>query len=391
MKRFLKWTALAIAALLAAGLAFFFLVLPGMMDGMLNRTLVPGPYTASPEATALHETLTVADLHADSLLFGRDLLQRHDRAHVDVPRMVEGNVALQVFGAVTQSPAGLNIESNPADSDQIILIALGLRWPPATWTSNLERALYMARQFHDMAERSAGKLTVVKSRADLEAFLERRRTDRTLVAGMLAIEGAHALDGDPANVDVLFNAGYRMMSGAHFFDNAMAGSAHGEEKFGFTDEGREMLRRMEEKRMIFDISHASARQIDEALEIATRPVVVSHTGVRGTCDNNRNLTDDQLRRIAANGGLVGIGFWDVAVCGTTADSIAKAQRYVADLIGVEHVALGSDYDGTVTVPFDASGMVLLTEALMKAGFNAGQIGQIMGGNQIRFLMENLPQ
>jgi membrane dipeptidase len=391
MKRFLKIAGWVLLALIVLGLLFFFFVLGAMVEGSLNRTINPGPYRASDEATALHRTLTIADLHADSLLFGRDLLERSDRGHVDIPRLDEGNVALQIFSAVTQSPQGLNIERNSGDSDTIILIALGMRWPPSTWFSNLERALYQAGRLQDMADRSDNKFVVVRTARELQVFLDRRRQEPDIVAGVLAIEGAHALDGDVANVDRVFDAGYRMMSGAHFFDNPMAGSAHGEEKGGFTEAGRDMLKRMEAKGMIFDLSHASAQQIDEALAMATRPVVVSHTGVRGTCDNNRNLTDDQLKRIAANGGLVGIGFWDVAVCGTDADAIAKAIRYTADLIGIEHVALGSDYDGTVEVPFDASGMVLLTEALMKAGFNAEEIGKVMGGNEMRFLLENLPQ
>ena len=84
------------------------------------------------------------------------------------------------------------------------------------------------------------------------------------------------------------------------------------------------------------------------------------------------------------------GFWSFAVCGDDVASIAKAMRYTADLIGVDHVALGSDYDGTVTVPFDASGMALLTEALMAAKFTPEEIAKIMGGNQLRLLAEALP-
>ena len=118
-----------------------------------------------------------------------------------------------------------------------------------------------------------------------------------------------------------------------------------------------MVKRMEARKMIVDLSHGSDQQIDDVLAMATRPVVVSHTGVRGTCDNSRNLSDAQLRAIAANGGLVGIGFWETAVCGKDAAAIAKAVRYAAGLIGVDHVALGSDFDGAVPVPFDATGMV----------------------------------
>ena len=91
-----------------------------------------------------------------------------------------------------------------------------------------------------------------------------------------------------------------------------------------------------------------------------------------------------------NGGLVGIGFWETAVCGTDARAIAAAQRYAADLIGADHVGLGSDFDGSVKVPFDASGIVQVTEALLETGFGNEDIAKIMGGNEIRLLLANLP-
>src|SRR5262249_62321849 len=106
----------------------------------------------------------------------------------------------------------------------------------------------------------------------------------------------------------------------------MAGSAHGVEKYGLTDKGRELTRRMEEKRVFIDLAHASPKTIDDVLRIATRPVIVSHTGVKGTCDNTRNLSDDHLKAIANNGGIVGIGFWDTAVCGRGPGAGAQALR-----------------------------------------------------------------
>ena len=105
-----------------------------------------------------------------------------------------------------------------------------------------------------------------------------------------------------------------MVGLAHFFDNAVAGSAHGVEKGGLTALGRELVAELEARSMIVDLAHSSARTIDDVLSIATRPVVASHTGVRGVADNARNLPDDQLRGIAATGGMVGIGFWPTA-CG----------------------------------------------------------------------------
>jgi microsomal dipeptidase-like Zn-dependent dipeptidase len=390
MRRILRIAGVVLAVLVAAGLGFFFFVLPGQVEAAMNGVLAPAPHAASDRAQALHKTLQVADLHADSLLWGRDLVERGTRGHVDIPRLADGNVAVQVFSVVSKTPHNLNIEENDDDSDDITLLAIGLRWPISTWFSLKERALYQAARLHDMAARSDNRFMLIKSKADLRRFLERRKVEPAIVAGVLALEGAQVLEGDVANVQVMFDAGYRMMSAAHFFDTEMGGSAHGMEKGGLTEAGREMLRLMEGLGMIFDIAHASPAQIDEVLALATRPVVVSHTGVKGTCENRRNLSDEQLRAIAAKGGLVGIGFWETAICGTDAAAIALAQRHVADTIGVRHLALGSDFDGAVATPFDATGLVQITDAMLQAGFSDAEISQAMGGNQIRFLLENLP-
>jgi microsomal dipeptidase-like Zn-dependent dipeptidase len=124
--------------------------------------------------------------------------------------------------------------------------------------------------------------------------------------------------------------------------------------------------------------------------MATRPVIVSHTGVKGTCNNTRNLSDDQLRAIGRNGGIVGIGFWDTAVCGRDAAAIAKAIRHAANIMGVDHVALGSDFDGAVETPFDATGVVQITDALLREGVKEDEIRKIMGENVIRMLQSYLP-
>ena len=145
---------------------------------------------------------------------------------------------------------------------------------------------------------------------------------------------------------------------------AFGGSAHGVEQGGLTDAGREMVRRMEARSVILDLAHASARTIDDALAFATRPVVVSHTGVRGVCDNARNLGDDHLAGIAATGGVVGIGFWDTACGGRDPSWIARSIAYAVERIGADHVALGSDWDGAVPVPFDAAGLAHLTDCLL---------------------------
>ena len=205
------------------------------------------------------------------------------------------------------------------------------------------------------------------------------------------MEGLHALEGDLANLDVFYDAGYRMLGLAHSFDNEVAGSAAGLEKGGLTDLGRAVVRRMEERHVLVDLAHVAPASIDDVVDMATRPVVVSHTGVQGTCPGPRNLADRHVRRIAETGGVIGIGYWEGAVCSIELKAIIRAIRYVADLVGVEHVALGSDFDGTVHTLFDTTGLVLITEALLNGGFSEDEVGLIMGGNVLRLLMEMLPR
>lgn len=383
--------ALSILVVTLCIVAAFWAEIPSLVDQRMNKVLVRPPYSAPDKALALHSQLTIADLHADSLLWGRDLLQRDTVGHVDIPRLAEGNVALQVFSLPTKTPRGLNIESNDDKSDNITLLALAERWPRATWTSLTQRALYQARRLHQFAKGSRGGFVVIESANDLADYLGRRTRNRNLTAGLLSIEGAHALDGKLENLDVLYRAGYRMMSPSHFFDTDIGGSGAGVGKIGLTDKGREWVRQMEARHMIVDLAHASPKTIDDVLAVATRPVVVSHTGVKGTCNNNRNLSDEQIRGVAAKGGLIGIGYWDTATCGTDARAIVRAMRYVSDRVGVEHVALGSDFDGAVTEPFDTTGLVKITEAMMDAGFSEAEIRMVMGENAVKFLLENLPE
>ena len=387
MKRILILIAVALVLL---GLAAFFVVVPKVVDGKYNVVLHGPPYAASEKARELHKRLTVVDLHADSLLWDRDLAARNSRGHLDVPRLVEGNVAVQAFTIVTKVPRGLNIESNSDESDLITLLSIAGRWPVASWSSLKERALYQARRLNALAAGSNGKLVVIRTAADLSSYLERRSADPNITAGFIGIEGAHALEGDLNNIEVFYDAGVRMMSPSHFFDNDIGGSAHGLGKGGLTEKGKEMVRRMQAAHMLVDLAHASPAVIADVLAVSTKPLVVSHTGVKGTCDNTRNLSDEQLKGIAATGGLVGIGYWETAVCGRDAKAIARAIRYTADLVGVEHVGLGSDFDGAVTTPFDTTGLVQITDALIEQGFNEEEIRMIMGGNAVRLLMQSLP-
>ena len=380
-----------ISTLTAASLALIggFLSAPVLVDEHFNRVHPPSGKAPSAATTALHQSLWIADLHADSLLWQRNLNRDSQRGHVDFPRLQRANVALQAFSVVTKTPRKMNIERNGSDTDNITALVVAQGLPPATWNSLLARATYQAGELRQQASRSDGKVRVIGSRDQLRSFIAAREKDPALLAGWLTLEGAHALEGKLDNLDTLYRAGYRMAAPTHFFDTELSGSQHGLKKGGLTPLGKQWLRAMEQRKMIVDLAHASPATIDDVLTMAKRPVMVSHTGVRGTCANGRNLSDAQLKRIAAQGGLVGIGFWNTAVCGKDVASIARAIKYTVKLIGAEHVAYGSDFDGAVTTAIDAAGLPRLTQALLDAGLSEAQIRRVAGENVRDFLLKNL--
>jgi microsomal dipeptidase-like Zn-dependent dipeptidase len=391
-----QWTAivvatlLALVALLAAAAAAVFGLAPRLAEQRRNRLLAPPPYGATERARALHRDLTVVDLHNDSLLWGRDLLERATIGHLDVPRAIEGGLALGTYAASTKVPRRANMDRNDGTTDDVVLLAIAQRWPRSAWTSPLGRALYLAARLHAMAAASDGRLHVITSAPELEAFLARRAADAATTAGLLSIEGAHALEGTLANLDRIADAGYRMISPVHLFDNEFAGSAHGFEKGGLTALGRELIERLETRSIIVDVAHGSVATIDDILSMARRPVVASHTGVRASFDSVRNLPDDHVRGIAATGGVIGIGFWPTVTGGEDVAAIARSIEATVAIVGVEHVALGSDFDGAMPMPFDVTGLVQLTDALLAEGFSEPSIKAIMGGNAIRVLRASLP-
>ena len=379
---------LAILVVVVIGAAFA--VVPGMVDRRMNKVVPAAHVTVSDSARALHRTLLVADMHADELLWGRDPLARADHGHVDVPRLTDGNVALQVFSVVTKTPKNQNYDHNTAETDNITLLAIAQRWPMSTWTSLRARALYQASRLTDAVAQSDGALVLITDRASLGAFLASRDAKPDKHAALLAIEGLHALDGKLESVDTLYAHGFRMLGLTHFFDNEVAASAHGVTHGGLTPLGRQVVERMEALHILVDLAHASPQTVHEVLAMAKRPIVVSHTGVAATCPGPRNLTDDQLKAISANGGVIGIGYWDAAVCTLGAVSIAKAIRHAVDVAGIEHVALGSDFDGATSTPFATDGLVEITQALLDQHFSHDDIAKIMGGNVFRLLGESLP-
>lgn len=382
----MKWIGGVIALLAAAGAGYFFSIAPARVDAQLNAVIAHDPYKVSEEARALHASLVVADLHADTLLWMRDPARRQSRGHTDLPRLREGGVGLQVFTAVTKSPKGQNYDRNAADTDQLTLLMIAQRWPVGTWGSLFERAMYQAKRLQRLDARAGDAFRMVRTRGELKAAL-----DAGALAGIYGIEGAHPLEGDLVNLGRLYDEGLRIVGLQHFFDNELGGSLHGLSGAGLTDFGRDVVAAAEARHMIIDVAHSSEAVVRDVLAIAHRPVILSHTGLKGHCDSARNISDALMKEIAVKGGLVGVGYWDGAVCEPTPETIAAAIRYAVDLLGADHVALGSDFDGSTTVPFDASELPVVTQALMDAGLDAATIRAVMGENAIRFFLENLPE
>lgn len=367
------------------------MTVPTMIEKSSNPVKETAPYNVSQQALELYQSLDfVADLHCDALLWGRNLTERADYGHVDFPRMQEANVAMQVFTIVSKSPRGQNMDFNTADTqDNITLLNIVQGRPISNWFSLINRTLYQSAKLQEFADNYGKEFILIKSKADLERLIEARKTDKNVIGGLLGIEGAHALEGNMQNLERVYEAGVRLIGPVHFFDNELGGSAHGESGEGLTEFGKSVIKRMNELNMIIDLAHVSPKMFDDILEVSEKPVMVSHTGIRAVLNSPRNLSDDQIRKIAEKGGIIGIAFFDMAVGPDEIKGIVASMKRVKNLVGVEHVALGSDYDGSVAVPFDITGLPIIVEALIQEGFSDEDIRAIMGENVKRFLIENL--
>lgn len=384
-----KWLGRVILSVLIL-LGVFFAIAPPLAEHVLNPTprVDPGPVSAP--AAELHANLTIGDWHADSLLWKRDLLKRASRGQIDLPRLIDGNVALQVFTAVTKSPSGLNYEANSAEApDDITKLAIGQLWPVRTWGSLLERALYQSEKLHRFADASEGKLRIIRTRSDLEAVLAARAVGKTVVGALLGIEGSHPLEGDLGNMDLLDEAGHRVIGLQHFFDNDIGGSLHGMSNSGLTNFGRVVVNEIQNRGMVLDLAHSSPRVAAEVVEMVESPVILSHTGLYSHCESRRNLLDPLMVAIARTGGVIGIGYWRDVNCADGPDGVAAAIRAAIEVVGEDHVSLGSDFDGLVHPTFDTSDLAALTQALMDEGLNETQIRKVMGENMVRVLRARL--
>ena len=389
MRKFL----IILTGLVAVAAIGFFALAPTLAEKSMNRIEGSGQWPVSAAAKALHKRLVIIDTHGDTLLWQRPITASSDRGHIDLGRLEAGNVALQVFSSVTKTPKGQNYEANSDKTDNITLLAIGQMQPVKTWglfgPALLNRSLWHAEKLARAETASNGRLRIIRTPADLATLIADRAAGERVTGALLSSEGMQNLEGNAANLEVLHRAGFRMMGLTHFFDNDIAGSMHGERKGGLTALGRRLVPVMEDRGIIIDLAHSSHATFAEVMQVARRPVVISHGGVKGTCNTNRNLTDDELRLLARNGGVIGIGYWDAAVCAATPQATAKAIIYAANIAGIDHVGLGSDFDGSTTTGFDTAHIDAVTQALLAAGMAEADIARVMGGNALRLLAAGL--
>lgn len=387
------------------------------------------------------EGLFLADLHADTLLWGLDPLAARSGGHLDGPRLAASGIGLQVFAAPTWTPLPFR-----NDEDRLVVSRGGFDQSHALFPTEFlsparrrglkrrSRALRIAWRFREMVEDSAAETApfeavAIRAPGDLDGLAAATAPGRRRIGAMLALEGLHWLSDAEAKetvdaaLDELYEAGYRMLSPTHRFSNGLGGASENSEgRGGLTDTGRKVVHGCFERGVALDLAHAAPALIREACGIAlTRrrrphPVLISHAGVKAVNPQPRNLSNADIRSVVATGGLIGVGFWRSAMgwrddqpfaakMGRIVDSFRavlealRREDFVEEMEGrfgrydpYEHIAFGSDFDGATTTAFDVTGvshvvaaLAALTDADGAPVFPRDKLALIAGENARRVL------
>ncbi len=311
--------------------------------------------------------LRIADCHCDTIaLFGEegyDFTSRNRSSHLDLPRLIEGRIALQFFAVCTA---------------------------PLPERRPLHAALRMIGRFHRTLD-ACPSLQLIETQEDLLAAEEGDR-----IGALLALEGAEPLEGSVELLDIFCRLGLRALSLTWNHRNPFAdGVGETAAAAGLTRAGRKLVEALSRKGIILDLAHLAPRSFAEALELTSRPPLVSHANARALCEHRRNLDDEQLKALAARNGVIGLTLYPHFIAGreeATLDELVDHFVHIAELIGVEHLACGSDFDGigeTVTGIADAAAYPNLLEALQRRGFRPREIELIARGNVERILRAHL--
>jgi membrane dipeptidase len=310
----------------------------------------------------VHMSDAVVDLHCDTLLEihagQRRLSDRSTKGHIDLPRLREGGVDVQVFAAY-------------------VAPKLAARGP--------DRARELIRAFKAAVAASPDLMV----HATTVAAIEQARREHKLAA-VLSIENGDALGGRLEALDEFYREGVRMLGLTWNPSNALGDGVLGRRHGGLTDLGRAAARRMEALGMVVDASHLSEAAFWDLMNASRGPIIASHSNAAALHPHPRNLTDEQLRAIARRGGVVGVNFYPGFLGSATLTRVLDHIDHMVRVMGIDHVALGSDYDGIPQAPAgleDAARLPNLTAGLQARGYAMEQIRKVLGGNALRVLRE----
>ncbi|MDA0634960.1 membrane dipeptidase [Nonomuraea sp. MCN248] len=337
--------------------------------------------------SSLHRRTVVADTHNDLLMAVSARPPERWAAFFRerwLPQLQEGGVRLQVLPVFIDDPY------RPEGA--------------------LRRTLRMIECAHVIAEANADRVRLCTDAAGIDAAL-----DDGLIALVLALESMPGLDASVELIPTMHRLGVRIASIAHWGRTPLAdGSGEDATGSGLTSHGVAALREMERLGIVFDISHLGASGVAHVLELATRPVMATHSSARALLDHHRNLTDDQLRAVAATGGVVCVnffaGFLTERPSEVTLDHLLDHIEHLVAVAGIDHVGLGPDFVrevlADVTPPceetihgFDPgaaipglegpAGLPMVTEGLLGRGLPEKDVQKIIGANVHRFLTDRL--
>ncbi len=373
-------------------------------------TQTPASTAVSSRASQIHRRAIVVDTHDDTtqrLLFDKsfDIGRRHDTGSIDVPRMRDGGLDALFFS---------------------IFVSGDVTGPAA-----VRRAMALIDSVHEAVRQHPADLVLATTATDI-----RRAAADGKIAALMGMEGGHMIDDDLGLLRSYARLGVRYLTLTHSVNTNWADSSGDKPSHnGLTAFGKEVVRELNRLGMMVDVSHVSDKTFYDALEVSKAPVIASHSSCRAIANHPRNMTDDMLRTLARNGGVVminySVGFlseeYRVAsqkardetktfeeltkTCGNEACAILELDRitrsammsgelpkvgwekivdhidHAVKVAGVEHVGLGSDFDGT-SVPLgmeDASKLPKITQALLDRGYSERDIQKILGGNILRVM------
>ncbi len=321
-------------------------------------------------AEKLHREAVVVDAHCDTVRLFNGIHksshfgQRNEVGHLDLPRLREGGVKIQFFSLYVE--------------------------PEYKTCAALRRAPTLMEHFLQEMGKHAESVTVIKSWHELELALTKGS-----LGAILALEGAEALESVEI-LHILYRLGLRSVGLTWNERDMLAdGVGAGVNPGGLTSLGREMVREMNRLGILVDAAHLAPRGFCELLTESSLPIVVTHANAAGVCSHKRNLSDEQLRLLRDNDGVVGLTYYPPFVANSVTCSIEALLDhfcYIADRFGVGILGLGSDYDGISTVVTgldDVSRLPILTEALLRRGFSSKEVKQILGENFLRVIKKNM--